>query len=302
MTAAATTPAATTSTVALDGPLDIARSVEFLRRNGDDLMDRWNGDRLTRTLTVDGRRVALSMRPAGDLDAPELEVTVSADTASTVDPAALRAAVAGQFAPTPVSWSALLAADSRLAERDAGTPGVRPLGLTDPLYSLVRSITAQQINLKFANVIRARLAESYGVRREVDGTAVYALEPDALAGASVTALRAMQLSERKATYLIGAAEAAADGRFDRRVLDELDDVELVRYLTRMRGIGRWTAEWFGARILFRPLLVAGDVVLRKAVGRLYGRGVPSEAEVRELFDGRSEERVLILRERRRTLL
>jgi len=52
---------------------------------------------------------------------------------------------------------------------------------------------------------------------------------------------------------------------------------------KVRGIGRWSAEWFLARTLGRPRVVAGDLGVRKAVGRLYGApATPSELEVRRL--------------------
>ncbi|MBV8540205.1 MAG: DNA-3-methyladenine glycosylase 2 family protein [Pseudonocardiales bacterium] len=267
-------------TVELAGPLDVAASVEFLRRNGDDLMDRWDGSRLVRVLTFDGRRVPVSMRPLGDATTPGLSATAAPGQDITVEE--LRAALAVQFILAGASWDHLLATDPRLAAVAATAPAIRPLGLTDPFYSLVRAITAQQVNLRFATTIRARLAQSFGVRVEVDGSEVYVLEPDTLAGASVAALRRLQLSERKASYLIGVASAVADGRIDQRELAGLETEELVRTMTRLHGVGRWTAEWFAARVFGRPVVVAGDVGLRKGVGRLYGVGMPSEDEVRRL--------------------
>jgi hypothetical protein len=54
-------------TVPLPGPVDVAASVEFLRRNGDDLLDRWDGDRLIRVLTLDGHRVPIYAERAGEV-------------------------------------------------------------------------------------------------------------------------------------------------------------------------------------------------------------------------------------------
>jgi DNA-3-methyladenine glycosylase II len=275
-----TSEAAATMTVELTAPLDIGVSVEFLRRNGDDLMDRWDGSRLVRMLTLEGRRVAVSMRLLGDATAPGLSATVAPGHGSTAEE--LRDALTAQFILADASWEHLLATDPRLAAVAATAPAIRPLRLTDPLYSLVRAITAQQVHLRFATTIRARLAQSFGVRAEVDGSEIYTLEPDTLAGASVPALRQLQLSERKASYLIGVASALADGRIDQHGLSSLDTDELVRTMTRLHGVGRWTAEWFAARVFARPVVVAGDIAVRKGVGRLYGAGMPSEDEVRRL--------------------
>ncbi len=54
-----------------------------------------------------------------------------------------------------------------------------------------------------------------------------------------------------------------------------------RRSSRLRGIGTWSAEWILARSLGRPRVVAGDLGVRKAVGRAYfGQDIVSEADVR----------------------
>jgi len=59
------------------------------------------------------------------------------------------------------------------------------------------------------------------------------------------------------------------------------DEEIIKRLTSLRGIGRWTAEWILARTFGRPCVVAGDLAIRKAVGRAYlGQAYPLESEVR----------------------
>jgi DNA-3-methyladenine glycosylase II len=269
-------------TAPLPGPVDIAASVEFLRRNGDDLLDRWDGTQLVRILTVHGRRVPAVMRPTGHPAAPSLTATVPAAVAAELDQDTLHTALTTQFAVAPPSWTPLLAADPTLAALAARSPAIRPLGLTDPFYALVRAITAQQVNLKFATAIRARLAQCFGREYRINGEPVYALEPEDLAGASVSALRGLQLSERKAVCLIGVAEATLDGRLNIPSLAALADEEYLQVMTRLRGIGRWSAEWFAARILGRAVVVAGDIGVRKAVGRLYGVALPTEHDVRGL--------------------
>ena len=58
-----------------------------------------------------------------------------------------------------------------LAQRDESVgaladryPGLVPVLYRDPFHAIVRSISAQQINLRFAAVIRQRLALNYGTR------------------------------------------------------------------------------------------------------------------------------------------
>jgi DNA-3-methyladenine glycosylase II len=269
-------------TVPLPDPVDVPASVEFLRRNGDDLLDRWDGTRLVRVLVLHGKRVPVAMRPTGGHAAPSLVVTLPTAVAAELDQDTLHTAVTSQFAVPPASWAGLLGADPALAALAAQSPAIRPLSLTDPFYALVRAITAQQVHLKFATAIRARLAQRFGCEYRVDGKPVFALEPEALAGAAVSTLRNLQLSERKASYLIGTAEAILDGWLDIPTLAALTDDEYLEAMTRLHGIGRWTAEWFAVRVLGRAVVVAGDIGVRKAVGRLYGVAMPTELQVRQL--------------------
>jgi DNA-3-methyladenine glycosylase II len=90
------------------------------------------------------------------------------------------------------------------------------------------------------------------------------------------------LTNAKARAVIATARASRDGELELGLLAALDDEAVIAYLTRLPGIGRWSAEWFLARTLGRPRVVAGDLGVRKAVGDLYGAGLPSEADVRRL--------------------
>ena len=85
----------------------------------------------------------------------------------------------------------------------------------------------------------------------------------------------------KAKSVIAAARAVLDGGLEWAELAALEDEAVIDRLTALYGIGRWSAEWFLARTLGRPTVVAGDLGVRKAVGRAYfGGRLPSEAEVR----------------------
>jgi DNA-3-methyladenine glycosylase II len=263
--------------VALDGPLDAAGSLEVLRRWGDDLLDRWDGDVLRRVLPTRDGPVAVALRPAGTPAAPRLVGVVE----RTVE--GVEAAVAATFLPGSPAWPALVAADPALARADAVAPGVRSLRYPDPLRALVRAVTAQQVNLTFATTLRRRLAEAYGVEHRVGEGVVRAFDDvERLAGAGVAELRALQLSTAKATAVVGLAAAALRGELAVDRFTAMTDAEVVADLTAHRGIGRWTADWFLVRVLARPAVVAGDLGVRKAVGAAYFDGrLPSEAEVRE---------------------
>lgn len=265
--------------VELEGPLDVRTSLEVFRRWGDDLIDRWDGEVLVRTVSHDGAIAAWAAVPAGDIAAPRLRVSVD-------DPADLDAAVEaarGLFVTADEEFDLLCAADPAVAGVEGRHPGVRGALHPDLLTALVRSISAQQVNLRWAATTRARLVRATGVVRSVGGREAWALDPARLAAADPAELRVLQFTARKAEYLVGVAAEVRSGRLDMDALRTLPDEEVVDRVVAVRGLGRWSAEWLLARTLGRPRVVAGDLGVRKAVGATYLEGrMPSEAEVREL--------------------
>ena len=270
--------------IELAGPLDLSASLAPLGRWGDDGIDRWDGQRLLRVArlpTGPSLGVAYACRPTGDLGRPRLEV--HAALAAAAPRAQLETAIAESFVRAPGALSALSTRDERIARLAKAYRGLHPVLVPDPLTALVRSISAQQVNLPWAAEIRRRLALRFGSRQEVGGESVYSLEPGPLAHADLDELRGLQLTRAKARSVIACARVALDGQLGRVELDALEDEQLIERLTRLPGIGRWSAEWFLARTLGRPRVVAGDLGVRKAVGRLYAtRGLPTEQEVRRL--------------------
>jgi DNA-3-methyladenine glycosylase II len=264
--------------VRLPGPLDISASLELFRRSGDDLIDRWDGTHLLRTLRIGTESIAYVCTVAGSIAEPALEISV--DDAAHL--AAVEEAVRATFVPAPPEFADLLRRDPVVARLDAAYPGLRTVRQFDLLAALVRCISAQQVNLRWAVTTRRRLAEAFGERHQVGEQVVYSLSAERLAAASVEEIRALQFTTRKAEYLISVAEAIASGSLTMAELEALPDEEVVARLIKLRGIGLWTAEWILARTLGRPCVVAGDLGVRKAVGLAYlGRPLPPEQAVRE---------------------
>lgn len=265
--------ATVTERVRLAGPFDLAASLEPLRRSGDDLVDRWDGARLLGTVG----EVPYAAEPGGDIDAPWLDVTWEPGP----DAGGVVSAVAARFAPAPPSFSALCRDDPVIGALDASFPGVRTVRRPDLLTALIHCISAQQVNLVWAATTRRRLAEAFGRRLEVAGQVVHRHDARRLAAASVAELRALQFSNGKAAFIIAAASAVAAGRVRPEELAELPDAEVVGRLTSLHGIGVWSAEWVLARTLGRPVVVTGDLGVRRAVGAAYlGEPLPSPAAVR----------------------
>ena len=263
----------------LRGSLDPMASLEMFRRSGDDLLDRWDGRIFLRTIAIDVRTVAFATAFAGTRARPAIRVTV--DDGEYAEPIA--AAARATFVAPPRHFAELRRTDPFLARLEARYRGFRPVLQLNLLGALVRCISAQQVNLRWASETRRRLAERFGDKHTVDGASVYSLSAERLANAAPAEIRALQFTNRKAEYIVAVGQAIASGQISLERLAALSDAAVIDELVALRGIGLWTAEWILARTLGRPRVVAGDHGVRKAIGIANRKGVtPSEDEVREL--------------------
>ena len=103
----------------------------------------------------------------------------------------------------------------------------------DVFEALVDAIISQQISVKAADAIMARL------RAATPGGLI---TPGALIQLDHDALRAAGLSTPKARYVSDLTGRVASGQLPLSHLPELDDEAIIEQLTAVKGIGRWTAE------------------------------------------------------------
>ena len=257
-----------------DGPLDAAATLARYHLWGEDPVNRLDGDVFRRVLRVDGRLLPYEVRWSGGVDDVRLAVTVPDATGAAVERAVtteVRRIFGLDF--DLAGFYRMAKADRALAPLVERLHGLRPTLAPTPLEMLVGSITAQQVNLSFAFACRARLVRRWGTPVRVAGGEVYAF-PDAaaLAGARVRELRALKYSTRKAEYIRDLARAVVAGALDLEALVGAPNADVIERLTGLRGLGRWTADWFLARCCGRgDVCPAGDLAVRKAFDHYYGR-------------------------------
>ncbi|MSP59946.1 MAG: DNA-3-methyladenine glycosylase 2 family protein [Myxococcales bacterium] len=137
--------------------------------------------------------------------------------------------------------------------------------------AIVRAIIYQQLSGKAAATIHARF----------DGLHGGPPTPAQVLATSDEKLRAVGLSRQKLGYLKDLAERALSSEVAIDRLQDLDDTAVIAALTRVKGIGLWTAQMFLLFRLGRPdVLPDGDLGIRKAVKRAYQlRTLPEPARV-----------------------
>jgi DNA-3-methyladenine glycosylase II len=147
-------------------------------------------------------------------------------------------------------------------------PRIRPHGYE----TLLRTIVGQQVSVAAASAVWRRLTERLG-----EG-----VPPDRLLAAEFDELRACGLSRQKQGYARSLAELVTSGALDLTALPE-DDEAAITELTRIKGIGRWSAEIYLLFAEGRPdILPAGDLAVQAGLQRLLELPErPSEKAVRD---------------------
>jgi len=135
-------------------------------------------------------------------------------------------------------------------------------GVTPNVFTaLVQSILSQQISTKAAQTVCSRM----------EILLHHNITPQGIADAGLDAIKSCGMSTRKASYLLGIAEAALTGRIDFDKLDTLTDAEIIKKLIALNGVGVWTAEMLLIFSLGRPDVVSyGDLAIRRGMMNLYG--------------------------------
>ena len=104
-----------------------------------------------------------------------------------------------------------------------------------------------------------------------------------LFAASDEEMRAAGMSRQKAGYIRSLADLVLSGELNLDSLPE-DNEEAIALLTKIKGIGRWSAEIY---LLFaegrRDVFPAGDLAVQVELGRLMGfEEKPTEKQLREM--------------------
>ena len=141
--------------------------------------------------------------------------------------------------------------------------------------TLLRTIVGQQVSVAAANSIWNKLEAQFG-----EGCPA-----EVMAAAEFDTLRGCGLSGQKQGYAKSLAQLILDGDLTFDALPA-DDEEAIALLTRVKGIGRWSAEIYLLFAEGRPdIWPAGDLAVQEAVGRILQLGArPSEKLARELAE------------------
>jgi DNA-3-methyladenine glycosylase II len=127
---------------------------------------------------------------------------------------------------------------------------------------ILDSIVSQQLSVKAAATIFKRFLAVFSTPIPI---------PEEILAKSEAELRAVGLSYQKIKYVKSLAQAVKDKTLIIENLAKLSDEAVIAELTKIKGIGRWTAEMILIFSLARQdVFSLGDLGLRNAVARAYG--------------------------------
>jgi DNA-3-methyladenine glycosylase II len=141
--------------------------------------------------------------------------------------------------------------------------------------TLLRTIVGQQVSVAAARSMWSKLEAAYGTRPDLS----------LILDATDDELRLAGLSRQKAGYARSLAGLVLSGELDLGNLPR-DDEEAIALLTKIKGIGRWSAEIY---LLFAEgradVWPAGDLAVQIEIGRLLGLDAkPTEKTLRQLAE------------------
>ncbi len=253
-----------------------------LKRRAHSTIDRWDGKTYSRALALKGGAVEVAVSQDGPPENPVLLVQANGPYL-TASAKAWIVETLERLLGLRINLDNFHAMAKRvpmLQDLTRRFYGFKPPRYPSLFEALANAICCQQITLTQGITMLNRLAEAWGERAVSYGAALHAFpRPAVLAKIDPESLRELGFSATKARSLVEAAEAFASGAFDADRLSTLDDASVVETLTRLRGVGPWSAQYVLLRGLGRlNVFPAADSGALSSLRRLLGREEALSAE------------------------
>jgi DNA-3-methyladenine glycosylase II len=246
-------------------PFRLDLTVWAIRRRAHNVVDRFDDGVWRRVLVFGKSPAAIAVKQTRFGERPEIEVRISASR-----PREVKAEVAA-IITTMLGLDCDLSDFYRLARGDAHLRklaerlrGMRPVRYATVFEGFANAVACQLVSLSAGMHVLNRLTEAFGIVGEVYSAAppMRSFPPAAaIVRSNPDALRALGLSRQKGEYLIGLAKLAIDPKDpDFASIAQLDDDDAIARLSKIRGVGRWTAEYVMLRGFGRINIFPGDDV------------------------------------------
>ncbi len=263
-------------------PFRLDLTVWALRRRARNIIDRWDGTAYRRVLSLDDTPVEIEVRQAAGGEQPRLAVTVRGKRAGVRIRDAVQDVITRMLGPKAdlSGFYALAAEDRRLAPLAERFRGLKPPRFPTVFEALVNAFACQQLSLTVEIELLDRLARQCGPVMADAGSPSYGFpRPPDLVRVKPPTFRKLGFSYGKAKSILTLSRSIVSGEQDFQPLESLDEHAAVAWLMRLRGVGRWTAEYVLLRGLGRTSMFPGDDVgARNHLAEWLGRRQPLDYE------------------------
>ncbi len=256
----------------------------YLDRSALECMHQVKNGAVYKLLEVDGEYTLIEVRPENER---ELQISCLNRTPSSYEPIISYVKDWLDFRTDLEPFYQMAQNDPILGTLTKDYAGLRVIGVPDLFEALCWAVIGQQVNLPFAYTVKKRLVETYGDSYEWNGQSYRLFPmPEKIAELSVEDLKALQLTGRKAEYILHIAKLMSDGELTKDVLMEMGPERAEEKLLSLRGIGPWSAHYVMMRCLRDPsAFPIGDAGLHNALKHLLRRSKkPSLDEIRSIFE------------------
>jgi len=138
---------------------------------------------------------------------------------------------------------------------------------------LCNSIMSQQLSTKVADVFQKRFLGLYGGKNP---------SAQQIAATPFETLRAIGLSNAKANYVLNVANFFIQEKITDTLLHKMNEDDLIKYLTQIKGVGRWTVEMILMFTLGREdVFAVDDLGIQQAMCKLYKMDATDKKAMKE---------------------
>ncbi|NLV82376.1 MAG: DNA-3-methyladenine glycosylase 2 family protein [Synergistaceae bacterium] len=243
-------------------PFRLDFTVWTLRRRDCNMIDRWDGETYRRVLVIEGKPMEIAITQP-DKSNETLHISVEGAAPTDELKGSLIAVIetmlgtkrdCADFYDTAARSDNLYSLANRF--KGAKTPRFPTV-----FEAVANGIACQQLSIEFGITLLNRLSSAVGKSLTLKSGVVHAFpSPEEVISLTMEELGSMSFSKQKARALLELAKTIIDGETEIENFAEFDDDEISEMLQKLRGVGRWTAEYVMLRGMGRLNVFPGDDV------------------------------------------
>jgi DNA-3-methyladenine glycosylase II len=270
----------------VEGLFNADYSQRYFCRVPGEIIDLFQNGKYMRVLSFEDKLALVSVRFLGETVNPRLEVSCENLNQENMKMIEQKLRRVFNLNLDLQKFYEFAVKDEILAPIAAEIYGYRPPCFPSLFEALVCTIVGQQVNVRFALDVKSRIVRRYSQALTLNGKTYYGFPtPEVIQSATVTEMRKLRVSRQKTRYITGVASLFLEGTLDEEKVSKMKDEEALSFLMRIKGIGRWSAEYVLIRGFGRTGVVpAVGTGVRAAFSYFFKKERLAEDEVRTLAE------------------